>query len=192
MQRRISSAIRSATSSMWHGDGYHEAAGLAGDLCAAGNARHVIRLAGRQSQTARRIGVAESIGRRPVYQRSTNGPAFYVPMRVETSIEDQADEFGNSPIRRSVRRRCLRAGFPVCWKAWKYTSPPSRRRSLHRLPPTQADVEFLVRHTVLRLLEGDAGFHAGSHAPGSNAELPVWHLGGVGALHRRDIYDDVR
>jgi hypothetical protein len=23
-------------------------------------------------------------------------------------------------------------------------------------------------------------------------ELPVWHLGGVGALHRRDIYDDVR
>jgi hypothetical protein len=22
--------------------------------------------------------------------------------------------------------------------------------------------------------------------------LPVWHLGGVGALHRRDIYSDVR
>jgi hypothetical protein len=22
--------------------------------------------------------------------------------------------------------------------------------------------------------------------------LPVWHLGGVGALHRRDLYDDVR
>ncbi|HEX3885117.1 MAG TPA: hypothetical protein VHW66_20855 [Stellaceae bacterium] len=21
-------------------------------------------------------------------------------------------------------------------------------------------------------------------------ELPVWHLGGAGALHRRDIYDD--
>jgi hypothetical protein len=21
--------------------------------------------------------------------------------------------------------------------------------------------------------------------------LPVWHLGGVGALHRRDLYDDV-
>ena len=28
-------------------------------------------------------------------------------------------------------------------------------------------------------------FHTGA-AP----ELPVWHLGGVGALHRRDIYDD--
>jgi hypothetical protein len=23
------------------------------------------------------------------------------------------------------------------------------------------------------------------------ASLPVWHLGGAGALHRRDIYDDV-
>jgi hypothetical protein len=23
-------------------------------------------------------------------------------------------------------------------------------------------------------------------------ELPVWHLGGAGALHRRDIYDDAR
>jgi hypothetical protein len=27
---------------------------------------------------------------------------------------------------------------------------------------------------------------------GSNPELPVWHLGGAGALHRRDIYNDVR
>jgi hypothetical protein len=26
---------------------------------------------------------------------------------------------------------------------------------------------------------------------GPNSELPVWHLGGVGALHRRDIYNDV-
>jgi hypothetical protein len=26
----------------------------------------------------------------------------------------------------------------------------------------------------------------------SAPELPVWHLGGVGSLHRRDIYDDVR
>jgi len=24
----------------------------------------------------------------------------------------------------------------------------------------------------------------------SNPELPVWHLGGVGSLQRRDIYDD--
>ena len=26
----------------------------------------------------------------------------------------------------------------------------------------------------------------------SATELPVWHLGGVGSLHRRDIYNDVR
>jgi hypothetical protein len=34
-----------------------------------------------------------------------------------------------------------------------------------------------------------------AHATGgarSVPELPVWHLGGAGALHRRDIYDDVR
>jgi hypothetical protein len=27
---------------------------------------------------------------------------------------------------------------------------------------------------------------------GPSPALPVWHLGGAGALHRRDIYDDVR
>jgi hypothetical protein len=26
----------------------------------------------------------------------------------------------------------------------------------------------------------------------SATELPVWHLGGAGSLHRREIYDDVR
>ena len=27
---------------------------------------------------------------------------------------------------------------------------------------------------------------------GAAPELPVWHLGDVGSLHRRDIYDDAR
>ena len=46
--------------------------------------------------------------------------------------------------------------------------------------------EQLVKDVVLRLLDGEkAHFRI---AP----ELPVWHLGGVGPLHRRDIYDDVR
>jgi hypothetical protein len=31
-----------------------------------------------------------------------------------------------------------------------------------------------------------------THRAQPNPELPVWHLGGVGALHRRDIYDDAR
>jgi hypothetical protein len=28
-------------------------------------------------------------------------------------------------------------------------------------------------------------------ASGSKPELPLWHLGRAGPLHRRDIYDDV-
>jgi hypothetical protein len=27
---------------------------------------------------------------------------------------------------------------------------------------------------------------------GTRSELPVWHLGGVGPLHRRDLYHDDR
>ena len=52
--------------------------------------------------------------------------------------------------------------------------------------------ERLVEDAVLRLLEEDAGFHALPQANHPKPELPVWHLGGVGALRRRDIYDDVR
>jgi hypothetical protein len=36
-------------------------------------------------------------------------------------------------------------------------------------------------------------FRANANAGARSApELPVWHLGGAGSLHRRDIYDDVR
>ena len=52
------------------------------------------------------------------------------------------------------------------------------------------DVERLVKKTVLRLLEDEVGLRA--NVPQSNGELPLWHLGGVGPLHRRDIYDDAR
>jgi hypothetical protein len=31
-----------------------------------------------------------------------------------------------------------------------------------------------------------------THPSQSQPRLPVWHLGGAGALHRGDIYDDVR
>jgi hypothetical protein len=33
--------------------------------------------------------------------------------------------------------------------------------------------------------------HAALTKPAQPAALPVWHLGGAGALHRRDIYNDV-
>jgi hypothetical protein len=43
---------------------------------------------------------------------------------------------------------------------------------------------------LLERLIGEHGVTA--HAAGTIPELPVWHLGAVGPLHRRDIYDDVR
>jgi hypothetical protein len=36
--------------------------------------------------------------------------------------------------------------------------------------------------------ETEAASRAGS--PEQNSELPAWHLGGVSAFHRRDIYND--
>jgi len=50
------------------------------------------------------------------------------------------------------------------------------------------DAEGLVKKAVLRLLEDEVGLRA--NVPQSNGELLLWHLGGVGPLHRRDIYDD--
>jgi hypothetical protein len=52
------------------------------------------------------------------------------------------------------------------------------------------DAERLVKDAALRLL--DADFRNGSQATPTNQELPLWHLGSVGPLHRRDIYDDAR
>jgi len=31
-----------------------------------------------------------------------------------------------------------------------------------------------------------------TYFPGAGTELPIWHLGAAGSLHRRDIYDDLR
>ena len=44
---------------------------------------------------------------------------------------------------------------------------------------------------LLERLVSEHGVNAGASAH-PIPELPVWHLGGVGSLHRRDIYDDVR
>jgi hypothetical protein len=44
---------------------------------------------------------------------------------------------------------------------------------------------------LLERLIIDAGpVHLGN-GDGPPPELPVWHLGVIGSLHRRDIYDDV-
>jgi hypothetical protein len=52
------------------------------------------------------------------------------------------------------------------------------------------DAERLVKDAALRLLDND--FRTSSQATPTNHELPLWHLGAVGPLHRRDIYDDAR
>jgi hypothetical protein len=80
--------------------------------------------------------------------------------------------------------------------------PHSKRMEVHFIPEQEAQLaqkatqagtvpERLVKDAVLRLLEEDTGLHGLPQATRPNPELPVWHLGGVGALHRRDIYDDV-
>lgn len=50
------------------------------------------------------------------------------------------------------------------------------------------DTERLVKEAALRLLAGNGD---GTNATRPNP-LPIWHLGVIGSLHRRDIYDDVR
>jgi hypothetical protein len=44
---------------------------------------------------------------------------------------------------------------------------------------------------LLERLVSERGASAGAGRRPS-PELPVWHLGGAGSLHRRDIYNDVR
>ena len=44
----------------------------------------------------------------------------------------------------------------------------------------------------LERLLNDAADLPASTTNGGAPELPVWHLGVRGSLHRRDIYDDVR
>jgi hypothetical protein len=63
-------------------------------------------------------------------------------------------------------------------------------------PETEARLTDEARRqgiSVGALLERIINQHAAMADPTRpNPELPVWHLGGVGALHRRDIYNHVR
>jgi hypothetical protein len=45
---------------------------------------------------------------------------------------------------------------------------------------------------LLERLMSERGATAPPAGTPSIPELPIWHLGGVGPLHRRDIYDDGR
>ena len=50
--------------------------------------------------------------------------------------------------------------------------------------------ERLVKNAALRLLEDETGLRA--DVLPNNGELPLWHLGSVDPVDRRDIYDDAR
>ena len=50
------------------------------------------------------------------------------------------------------------------------------------------DAEHLVKNAALRLLEDNGDIAAA--VPRTNGDLPLFHLGSVGPLRRRDIYDD--
>jgi hypothetical protein len=83
-----------------------------------------------------------------------------------------------------MQDRCQNGRLPI---PLKYGSPlhtragsAARHQCWHRL----------VKDAPLRLLDSD--FRNGSQATLTNHDLPLWHLGGVGPFHRRDIYDDAR
>lgn len=50
---------------------------------------------------------------------------------------------------------------------------------------TGIDPQDLVKDIVLRLLQDEISVRM------PTPELPVWQLGTIGSLHRRDIYNDV-
>jgi len=61
-------------------------------------------------------------------------------------------------------------------------TPEQEARLAQLATKTGTDAEHLVKDAALRLLDSETRFYA--PAP----ELPVWHLGAIGSLHRRDIY----
>ena len=81
----------------------------------------------------------------------------------------------------------LKSRFSLTLKGMEVHFTPEQEAQLARIATNAGTAaEQLVKDVVLRLLEGETRVRP---AP---PELPVWHLGGVGALHRRDIYDDAR
>ena len=95
-------------------------------------------------------------------------------------------------MNRSVQEiECSSGAFSGILEAMEVRFTPEQEARLAQIATNAGtDAERLVKKAVLRLLEDEVGLRA--NVPQSNGELPLWHLGGVGPLHRRDIYDDAR
>jgi hypothetical protein len=65
-------------------------------------------------------------------------------------------------------------------------TPDQEARLAQLATKAGTDAEQLVKDAILRLIEDE------THVPRPTPELPGWNLGAIGALHRRDLYDDVR
>jgi len=64
--------------------------------------------------------------------------------------------------------------------------PPAEARLIEAAQRQGISVDALMERLINEHVAGASG--DSREAP----ELPVWHLGPTGSLHRRDIYDDVR
>jgi hypothetical protein len=71
-------------------------------------------------------------------------------------------------------------------------TPEQEKRLTQIAANAGTDAERLVKNTALRLLEDGADFPVSPEVPRPTVELPLWHLGSLGPLHRRELYDDAR
>jgi hypothetical protein len=88
------------------------------------------------------------------------------------------------------------APAPVFLYLWRYDERGAAPMSMNISHETEARLtdeaqrQGISVEALLERLMSERGVIARVASPAP--ELPVWHLGVVGPLHRRDIYDDVR
>jgi hypothetical protein len=92
--------------------------------------------------------------------------------------------------------------YPVIYRESIMTTPTGRPEDRARSTPldislkaeaclaAKAQEQGLSIDAFLERLPNDASDLRASTANGEAPQLPVWHLGVHGSLHRRDIYDD--
>jgi hypothetical protein len=92
----------------------------------------------------------------------------------------------STPIHPSELALRFAAVFPYV-EGMQVNFTPEQEAQLTQLASkVGTNAEHLVKEAALRLLDEEPAI------PAAAPELPVWHLGAVGPLHRRDIYDDLR